>query len=367
MSRPDPYVNGGGHSSAQHSFYDDRRYSNDKRYADERRFSDDDRYGRGPQQPRDQQQPYFDPPPREPYADAADDRYYSYDQHHQPRDGQEYDDYGPPPGSERPYAPDEPAPHEYNQMATYEDEKAEAEWRRGVEQAYTYQRPPPPPQDTEYLRRRALEDEARARELEREREIERQRRYEEDRYYEERERERERERRRRREEDAMREKMLRYPSDPKKGGRDVFGGSEGERGLGAKIAGGAGGALLGHEFSDNVLGTLGGAVVGAVAANFVEKRHEKKQSAKMAKLGSRDGYPVRTGSLDYPRRTDSYRERERDRDRDRDRYDRGRERSSSRGGGGFRDRLMRSLSRARSKSVPRRRSPSYDSEYSHRR
>ncbi|KAK4505971.1 hypothetical protein PRZ48_003936 [Zasmidium cellare] len=364
MSRPEPYVNGSGHPPG-HGY---------QPYHDARGYSDDG-YGRPPQRSPDKQQPYFDPPPREPHPErpehpeSVDDRYYSYEQ-----PGHEYTDYGPPPGPERPYAPNEPHPHEYNEMTPYDDEKAEAEWRRGVESAYTYQRPPPPPQDPEYLRRRALEEEARDREIERERAFERQRRDDEDRYYEERdrerERERERERRRRREEDSVREKVLRYPSDPKKGGRDVFGGSEGERGLGAKIAGGAGGALLGHELSDNVLGTLGGAVVGAVAANVFEKHHEKRQTAKMAKRASRDGaYPVRSGSLDYPR-SRSYRERDRydDRHDDRydDRYERGRERSVSRGTG-LKDRIMRSLSRARSKSAPRRRSPSFDSEYSHRR
>lgn len=227
----------------------------------------------------------------------------------------------------------------------------------------------------------------------REREFERNERERERRYFEERERQRERsrerERRRRRDEDSLREKALGRPSDPKKGGRDVFGSSEGERGLAAKLAGGAGGAWIAHEVTDNVLGTLGGLVVGAIAANTLEKQHEKRQnrklygnrrpsddpSAKTNKYGE-VAYPVPGRSMDDVRRTG--RDGSREEVRERDRRARGRSQSFV---SSLKDRV-RSLSRRRVRSPPvsgrpqasRRRSSfdSYDDGYgvgegSHRR
>lgn len=39
--------------------------------------------------------------------------------------------------------------------------------------------------------------------------------------------------------------------------------------------GAAGGGLLGHEIGGGSLGTIGGALVGAIGANALEKRHER--------------------------------------------------------------------------------------------
>lgn len=57
-------------------------------------------------------------------------------------------------------------------------------------------------------------------------------------------------------------------------------GSEGpdggkERGLGATLVGASGGGFLGHELGGGALGTIGGAIAGAIGANMLEKRHHK--------------------------------------------------------------------------------------------
>ncbi|MCJ1370536.1 hypothetical protein MMC20_001749 [Loxospora ochrophaea] len=50
---------------------------------------------------------------------------------------------------------------------------------------------------------------------------------------------------------------------------------EKERSIGAAIAGGAGGAFLGHELGGGPLATIGGMIAGAIGANALEQRHEK--------------------------------------------------------------------------------------------
>jgi len=194
--------------------------------------------------------------------------------------------------------------------------------------------------------------------------------------YEERERDREdreRERRKRRDEEAMKEKALRYPSDPKKGGRDIFGASDGERGLAAKLAGGAGGAWIAHEKRAGALGTLGGIVVGALAGSILENQFEKRQEKRA--YGSRDHvpYPAPGRDMEDVRRTGRDGGVTEARGRSARGYSAPRDRSKS----GFRDRLRQSLSRMRSKSRPRsrstrrrsedtrRRSESYDSDDTH--
>lgn len=154
------------------------------------------------------QEPHFDPPPRSAYED--------YDS---PRDTHEDD---------RPYAPSDPRAHSFNQMARYDDDKAEAGWARSWEDQRTYlRRPPPPPSDYDLGRkpRPSAGD-----------------RYYDDRsddgYHDDRDRQSHTRRRRRRSGDEIKERALGYPSDPKKGGRDALGGSEGERGIAAKLIGG---------------------------------------------------------------------------------------------------------------------------------
>ena len=51
--------------------------------------------------------------------------------------------------------------------------------------------------------------------------------------------------------------------------------AEGERGLGATLLGGSGGAFLGHKYGGGGLGTVGGLIAGAVGANLVENFTEK--------------------------------------------------------------------------------------------
>lgn len=46
--------------------------------------------------------------------------------------------------------------------------------------------------------------------------------------------------------------------------------------------GAAGGGLLGHEIGGGSLGTLGGALAGAIGANALEKRHERHKHSRRA-------------------------------------------------------------------------------------
>ncbi|GAB7354616.1 hypothetical protein MBLNU459_g5054t2 [Dothideomycetes sp. NU459] len=55
------------------------------------------------------------------------------------------------------------------------------------------------------------------------------------------------------------------------GGNPLSNLSEGERGLGASLLGGASGALLGHEMGGGALATIGGLIAGAIGANVLEK------------------------------------------------------------------------------------------------
>jgi hypothetical protein len=56
-------------------------------------------------------------------------------------------------------------------------------------------------------------------------------------------------------------------------------GSNGERGLGASLVGAGAGAFLGHEIKGGAVADIGGAIIGAIAANAFEK-HEKKKRAR---------------------------------------------------------------------------------------
>ncbi|KAF2216625.1 hypothetical protein CERZMDRAFT_104813 [Cercospora zeae-maydis SCOH1-5] len=308
----------------------------------------DDRFERGP------------PPQREhgyvPYQDSSaysragppPDSSYAYDpRDHDPYSSRDSVTNGPPRSQytygdrdlNRPYAPSEPRPHAGNQMAPYDDYKAEAqyqEWEDRSRANYAHGRRP---SSTEYGGGRRSQDSYDE--------------YYDDRYddYEDRRRPG-RNRRRYSDEETITEKALRYPSDPKKGGRDVWGASEGERGLATNILGGAGGAFLGHKFGKGgAIGTIGGALVGAIAAQAAERHYAKRKEEKVyAKRSADDPYAVSAGP--YPERgrdMDDVRETGRDVERP----------------GGIRERL-RSLSRSvrnrtRSRSRPVR-SPSIDSD-----
>lgn len=58
---------------------------------------------------------------------------------------------------------------------------------------------------------------------------------------------------------------------PHQGHTPVPAGAEGERGLGSTLLGGTAGGFLGHKMAGGALGTVGGAVVGAVGANAANK------------------------------------------------------------------------------------------------
>jgi hypothetical protein len=52
-------------------------------------------------------------------------------------------------------------------------------------------------------------------------------------------------------------------------------GPDGDRGLGSTLLGAAGGGFVGHKLHGGALGTVGGAVLGAVATNAMGHAHKK--------------------------------------------------------------------------------------------
>ena len=59
--------------------------------------------------------------------------------------------------------------------------------------------------------------------------------------------------------------------------------SEKEKGFGASLLGGAGGAFVGHEVGGGALGTILGIGAGAIGAAFLEKDHEKQKKKEREK------------------------------------------------------------------------------------
>ena len=90
-------------------------------------------------------------------------------------------------------------------------------------------------------------------------------------------------------------------------------GADGERGIGATLLGGAGGAFLGHKMEHGALGTLGGLAIGAIAANAFEHHEKKKKEEHREERSYDEGYErgerrgSRSRSIDD--RSDYYRER----------------------------------------------------------
>jgi len=173
----------------------------------------------------------------------------------------------------------------------YDEEKAYAEYT----DAYG---PPPPIQ--EYQDRRPPQPPLPPSDFDK--------RYDDRLRYSERERERDRDRdreQRRRDPRPPRDDRDRHPSDrmppddrlsrrhsPPKGGRgkDILRQGDGERGLGATLLGGAAGAFLGEQTDKGALGTVGGAVVGAIAATAGEKHLDKLKEAKGREKDARRRY-----------------------------------------------------------------------------
>lgn len=305
MSRPDHYPNDRPQPSGQPYFpppptSDAGAYENEPRSPEPR--AHDQRF---PNQTGAQQHPYggqggmpnesytqFPPPPRSDYSyENASERGYN----------------GAPRDQQRPYAPSEPRPNDGNALAPYDEEKAYAEYTEAYGAPYS--------QDAGYGgSRRPREDEPERRRYEEER-----RRYEDERRrYEQREYERERERARERRYDERYESRPPYddrdrrPSDryedggrlekkrsppERRGGKDVLRQGDGERGIGATILGGAAGAFLGNEFDKGALGTIGGALVGAIGANVVEKQVDKRKEGNSGRRAV-EGRPNDNGSAD---------------------------------------------------------------------
>ncbi|KAK1807649.1 hypothetical protein LTR12_018003 [Friedmanniomyces endolithicus] len=131
-------------------------------------------------------------------------------------------------------------------------------------------------------------------------------RYEEDEYndYDDRDRDRDRqtydhEPRRAPSDDDYRLRKHRSPTTTNKTGKDFLGQSDSERGLGATLLGGAAGAFLGDQADKGILGTVGGAVLGALAAKAGEKQIEKRQQKK-------EDSGKRRGDSDYVGSPDAY-------------------------------------------------------------
>ena len=221
----------------------------------------------------------FPPPPQQEYRD---------DGYGPPPPRSDYDrgydrappsDYGPTHsgyGNDgRQYAPSESEryQHEGNQLTPYDEEKAEAEYYRGLEEQQR-RNVPPPPSDYELRNRRygdrGYDDRYDDRYSDRYSDDRDRRSYDDDRSsYDD---------RRRRSEGRRRDSRH---SPPKTSGKkDIFGGKEGERGLGAQILGGAVGGIAGHELGGGVLETLAGVAAGAIGAKVLENQHEKRKDKK---------------------------------------------------------------------------------------
>lgn len=305
---------------------------------------------------------YFPPPPRQEFNED----HWPEDQARGAHDGgydnraprSEYSQAHEPYNPERPYAPSDPYGHEDNQMAPYEEEKAEAEQRRVWEEDQMRRRQNAqnyPPTGNSRDPRGRYDDDYDDRSYDDRDRRDRGYRYNDrdrdrytysddlssydsrDRRYDERDRDRDRD---------LRRKDSR--GSPTKTGKDFFGGKEGQRGLSAQILGGAAGGLAGHELGGSLLETLGGVVVGAMGAKVLENQYEKKK----AKDGAmRNAAPFKDDAVRDRRRSDRSDQRDRpppprdDRRDDRRDYPR-----------------KRSRSRTRSRGAPRRRGS--ESDYS---
>ena len=288
----------------------------------------------------------FPPPPREDYKDDGYSQAPPRSEYDRGYERGPHDEYG---YNDRPYAPSEPYGHEGNQLAPFDEEKADAEYRRGYEEEQRRNYAvPPPPSDAELRNRHRQHDD-------------RDRRYDDrydDRYRDDRDRRSYSDDRssyddRDRRHEGRRRDSRQSPTSPTKSNaaKDIFGGREGERGLGAQVLGGAMGGLAGHEFGKGgMLQTLGGIVVGAMGAKALENEHEKRKSKKGEAM--RSAAPYKNEAVTGERYGSSHAERRREFQRDRRAQRRPSERSRSR------SRRSRSRSRRRSGSE----SDSYSSD-----
>lgn len=228
------------------------------------------------------------PPPRSRYPTSGIGRYRSYERNRalpRPnRDGRSDAEYeyfdGPPmngvgtgaPG-ERPFAPEEPRPHEGNQLACYDEEKAYAEYHS----AYGSEGYGPAPPAPEYGR--AYDD---RRHVPQQRYSEEQgaRRYDSRSSHDDRDRNISRYSRHSTYDDRPRPRDRPSMPPPLRASTDIFGQGDGKRGLGAALLGGAAGAILGNEAGRGALGTLGGIAVGAIGANALEKHFEQRKEGR---------------------------------------------------------------------------------------
>ncbi|KAK4541652.1 hypothetical protein LTR36_007796 [Oleoguttula mirabilis] len=227
---------------------------------------------------------YFPPPPRS-------------------ERGYDYDDAGARPTAS--YAGSEARDDDGQAIAPYDEEKAYAQYSDAYGPPdYGGQRPAPPPSDYDRRHDERRHDDRPRRDEQRER-----RRnsrpppsdYDYDDDYD---------RRRRNsrppashaDDDDRKRKDKRTPIER---GKDLLrsaGGGDGERGLGATLLGGAAGAFIGDQVGskgkgkhgkDSALGTLGGALVGAIGAHAAERQWEKREKSKEEHERSRGGVEER--------------------------------------------------------------------------
>ena len=67
-------------------------------------------------------------------------------------------------------------------------------------------------------------------------------------------------------------------------------GQDGEKGLGATLVGGASGGFLAHKVGGGLLGSLAGAVAGAIGANALEHQHKKHKEHKQEEQYAQQQY-----------------------------------------------------------------------------
>ncbi|KAK5722203.1 hypothetical protein LTR17_014306 [Elasticomyces elasticus] len=279
---PDPKIGGHSNGRPQHSGYDRDGYPIPPS---------------APAAPQAYDPNNFAPPPRSDYTGSRG----GYEDERASARGGSIDDSNP------------------QAVAPYEEEKAWANYNEaygppGQEQQYDerqQRRPAPPPSSTAGSDKRyngthaRYDDGGRSRFDDRDdRRRQQSSRYDDD--YDDYDRERERDRRdrpppRRSPSEESDRRLRRHRSSPTKTGKtgkDFLGQSDSERGLGATLLGGAAGAFLGDQADKGMLGTVGGAVLGALAAKAGEKQMDKRQQKKEA--GGR-----RRGDSDYVGSPDS--------------------------------------------------------------
>ena len=265
---------------------------------------------------------YFPPPPRREYEDG---RYKAGDSHVDPNTRQR--------GAER-------AVGEEGAITPYDEERAWAQYNDAYgPPGQEYDRRSPPYEEPIDSRRYDDGERIRYRDREDRRRYSRRRSWDEYSYPPR---------------SAMSEEAHRSPPPParahkRKGSeriKDFLKKGDGDRGFGATLLGGAAGAYLGDRADRGALGAIGGALIGAIAANAGERQLGKRQERKQGEIVSPRRRATRSGD-----NGDRYYRAQSVGDRDESHVDEFRPRRASRG-------PPRSLSRG-----PSRRRDGYSDTY----